>query len=98
MDPKPTKAAPRLSVLQSVRKYWINLLAVALTPPVMVLTSKAGVYGNFAPLAFFALLLFGAWAPHYVGKAPYGYVIVAGLVFFFLGGLLMAAVATMIEN
>jgi hypothetical protein len=98
VDSKLTKEAPRLSVWQSVRKYWLNLLAVALTPVAMLLMSKAGLYGNFAPLAFVALILFGVGTPYYFGKAPYGYVIVAALVYFFLGGLAMIVVATAMGN
>jgi hypothetical protein len=90
----------KMTLGESLRAYWLNLLAMALIPLLIVLANEAGFRHPWImslvpwtiPLMFFGLSFFGLIVPYRMGRAPVGYLIVACLVFFFLGsGLAVGA-------
>jgi hypothetical protein len=79
----------KLPFLASLRVYWLNLIAVACAPIATVLASKSPLPAS-VPLVFFGLMIVGLLIPYRFGRAPYSFVLVGGLVYFFLGGAIAA--------
>lgn len=74
----------RLSLLASLRLYWWGLWLAAVIPASVVLTAEY-IHSGLAPVLFVGLTLLGTLVPYRLGKAPYSYVLVFGLVYFFVG-------------
>lgn len=71
---------------QALRVYWLNLLAIALTPTITVMTMV--LVTPLWPISFLTLAIFGIIVPYKFGKAPLSYVFTCQVVFL-LGGILV---------
>jgi hypothetical protein len=71
---------------QALRVYWLNLLVIALTPTITVMTMV--LLNPLWPISFLSLAIFGIIVPYHFGKAPLSYVFTCQLVFL-LGGFLV---------
>lgn len=64
-------------------RYWANVWLVAATPVACVMACEF-LPASF-PFVFFGLLILGILVPYRFGRAPYSYVLVCGLIYFFAG-------------
>ena len=86
MKPKP---AETLSLGRSLRVYWPNVLAIALTPTLTAVMMV--LVPPLWPVVFLSLTMIGILVPYRFRNAPYSYVFVCLLVYL-TGGLLVPLV------
>lgn len=91
------KDKAHLTLSESLRHYWPNVLVLALTPTAVSCAMALPCVGWIWPVVFLGMTIFGWVVPHKFGKAPYSYVIVGGLIYFFAGGLLAAGVLSLLS-